>query len=156
MPEPFVIKPLAAVQIDTAAKTLAACFQEAFATLLTPAALAALSVERARARLCDADAVSLIATAEERMVGISQIKDGWITLLYVRQSHQGQGVGSALLRRLMEIARGTGRDRLRLWCLHDNWRARRFYEHHGATTGVSDIMTVGGQPLLHLEYQFKI
>src|SRR5690606_2442289 len=122
MPEPFVIKLLEAADIDPAADTLAACFQEAFAALLTPVALAALSVDRARGRLADAGAVSLVATAEERIVGSGEIKDGWIILLCVRQRHHGQGAGGALLRRLMEIARGNGQDRLRLWCLYKNWR----------------------------------
>jgi GNAT superfamily N-acetyltransferase len=50
-----------------------------------------------------------------------------ICQLYVRVSHLGQGLGSALIAR----AKATSSGRLWLYTFAQNHRARRFYEHHG-------------------------
>lgn len=151
----LVVRKVKPAEHDQAAAVLAACFTESFSGLLSPAALAALSVDRARARVADPAAVTLAAFSGGVMVGIGQVKDDWITLLYLRQSHHGQGIADGLFTRLCEIIWASGHLRARLWCLHNNWRARSFYERYGSLTGLREIMHVGGEPLLHLEYMIN-
>lgn len=152
----LVVRKVKAAEREQAAELLAACFIESFSGLLSPAALAALSIDRARSRVADPGAVTLAAFSDGAMVGIGQAKDDWITLLYLRQSHHGQGIADGLFMRLCEIIRASGHSRARLWCLHNNWRARKFYERYGSLTGLREVMHVGGEPLLHLEYMFEL
>lgn len=62
----------------------------------------------------------------EVMVGIIAFRASWIDQLYVLPSHQGQGVGTALL----DVAK-TAEASLRLWTFQRNETARRFYEARG-------------------------
>jgi GNAT superfamily N-acetyltransferase len=60
---------------------------------------------------------------------------GAVEHLYVHPVHQGQGLGSALLR--LAMRENTG---LKLWTFQRNTNARRFYEKHGF---IADRMTDG-------------
>jgi|SRR5215813_5164957 len=54
--------------------------------------------------------------------------------LHVAPGLTGRGIGSGLLRLTMERLRDSGsKSGLYLWVLERNTRARRFYQHHGAT-----------------------
>lgn len=151
-----IIRKATTAEHDEAARVLAACFREAFSNILSPAALAALSVERARERLGDPAAVNMAAYCDGAMVGVGQAREDWITLLYLRQSHHGRGIGAQLFRALCATIRSRGHQQARLWCLHNNWQARRFYEHFGARSILQEVMHVGGEPLLHLECRIPL
>ena len=58
---------------------------------------------------------------------------GEIYALYVEEAVAGTGVGQALLERAVMTLRADGFARATLWVLHDNARARRFYEKAGWT-----------------------
>ncbi|TDD91018.1 GNAT family N-acetyltransferase [Actinomadura rubrisoli] len=59
--------------------------------------------------------------------------------LYVAPEHWSAGVGRALLERVMDEGRAAGHDRLVLWVLETNERARRFYARAGLEpTGRTD------------------
>lgn len=60
------------------------------------------------------------------MIGLLAFRDDWIDQLYILPSHQGRGVGTALL----DIAKTTSRE-LMLRTFQANAAARRFYERHG-------------------------
>ena len=49
--------------------------------------------------------------------------------LYISSRHQGRGIGSHVMRRLLEVQRGTAKS-MALFVLKNN-RAFRFYERHG-------------------------
>lgn len=51
----------------------------------------------------------------------------WLEQLYVEPSHQGRGVGTALVNHA-KLRRPAG---LQLWAFESNHRARAFYEAHG-------------------------
>ncbi|MFD0686519.1 GNAT family N-acetyltransferase [Actinomadura fibrosa] len=64
--------------------------------------------------------------------------------LYVAPEHWSDGVGRALLERVADEARAAGHDRLVLWVLETNARARRFYGRAGLTsTGRTDAELAG-------------
>jgi GNAT superfamily N-acetyltransferase len=60
---------------------------------------------------------------------------GAVEHLYVHPAHQGQGLGTALLRLAMRE-----NTELKLWAFQRNSNARRFYEKHGF---IADRMTEG-------------
>jgi ribosomal-protein-alanine N-acetyltransferase len=57
--------------------------------------------------------------------------DAYLVLFAVREQHQRQGVGSALLRWLEAVARAAGSQRIRVDARRDNVAARCFYNEHG-------------------------
>jgi GNAT superfamily N-acetyltransferase len=61
------------------------------------------------------------------LVAFSAVKDGWLDHLYVIPSHQGRGIGGALLARAM----GENPAGLTLWAFAENRRAIAFYERAG-------------------------
>jgi [ribosomal protein S18]-alanine N-acetyltransferase len=54
-----------------------------------------------------------------------------LSLFCVKASHRRQGVGSAILRWLEDVARTGGVRTIRLECRRDNDAARNFYGEHG-------------------------
>jgi ribosomal-protein-alanine N-acetyltransferase len=54
-----------------------------------------------------------------------------LSLFCVKASHRRQGVGSAILRWLEDVARTAGARCIRLECRRDNAAARDFYGEHG-------------------------
>ena len=60
------------------------------------------------------------------LVGVIAFQRDWIDQFYVLPSHQGRGVGSALL----QVAQAEF-DHLALWTFQRNQQARRFYERRG-------------------------
>lgn len=71
--------------------------------------------------------IVLVAEAEEGVVGFIAIEGAYVEHLYVAPSHQGIGIGDALLNRAKEL-RPNG---LMLWTFEGNHRARAFYEKRG-------------------------
>jgi ribosomal protein S18 acetylase RimI-like enzyme len=61
-----------------------------------------------------------------RILGISGVKDGELTHLYVDPEAQNRGIGS----RLLEHAKSESPAGLYLWVFQKNEGARRFYERH--------------------------
>ena len=64
------------------------------------------------------------------LVGFLSMGNGTVHNLYIRPSHQGQGIGHALI----ETAKASSGDQLKLWVFEPNEGAIRFYERHGFTT----------------------
>jgi ribosomal-protein-alanine N-acetyltransferase len=57
--------------------------------------------------------------------------DAHLLLFAVHRHHRRQGVGSALLQWLEDVARTAGCQRIRLEARWDNVAARSFYNEHG-------------------------
>ncbi|MEZ0275274.1 MAG: N-acetyltransferase family protein [Roseimicrobium sp.] len=69
------------------------------------------------------------------IAGFIAFQPGAVGHLYVHPSHQGHGIGSALLNLAMR-----GNSELKLWTFQRNTVARTFYEKHGF---IADRMTEG-------------
>ncbi|MCC9705613.1 GNAT family N-acetyltransferase [Streptomyces sp. MNU76] len=79
--------------------------------------------------------------------------DAELYALYVHPGHWGGGVGAALLCTSAERCAAAGHDRMLLWVLKDNVRARRFYEHHGFTPdGTEEPFEVEGVEVPEVRY----
>jgi GNAT superfamily N-acetyltransferase len=71
--------------------------------------------------------VVFVAELEEGVVGFIAIEGEWVEHLYVAPTHQGIGIGDALLQKGKELRP----DGLMLWTFEGNHRARAFYEKRG-------------------------
>lgn len=86
---------------------------------------------------------TLVAEIDGRPAGYVAVTGHHVENLYVDPAAQGRGVGEALLR--AAEARIEGEVTLR--CLHDNPRARRFYERLGYSVRESQSITYHGARL---------
>jgi ribosomal protein S18 acetylase RimI-like enzyme len=68
-----------------------------------------------------------VAEFEDRVVGFAALRDDHVDHLYVHPQFHNRGIGTALLRHVMNH-RPNG---LKLWVFQQNAQARRFYERHG-------------------------
>ncbi|QFR01259.1 GNAT family N-acetyltransferase [Streptomyces phaeolivaceus] len=144
-------------------------WQNAYAGLVPQAYLDAMDVdedaERRRAMLArtDSPVVNLIAERAGEIVGWAaygpyrdgelRTEDAELYALYVRPGRFGGGVGSALLKACAEECATAGHDRVLLWVLKENGRARRFYEHHGfAADGTEEPFEVDGVEVPEVRY----
>ena len=74
---------------------------------------------------------SLVAVADEDIVGLVQADDGWLSHLYVDPTHWGKGAGSALHDAALELLRADDAKQASLWVLEKNASARAMYERRG-------------------------
>jgi GNAT superfamily N-acetyltransferase len=97
------------------------------------------SAVRSRARF--------VAEVEGAVVGTASGGDGdtpaaaALTAMWVDPRFRGQGVGEALVQRVIQWARETGYDELLLWVVDGNESAERLYERNGfrRTGAVQDV-----------------
>ncbi|WP_460498510.1 GNAT family N-acetyltransferase [Glycomyces tarimensis] len=67
-----------------------------------------------------------VAELDGEVVGFAALRDSWLDHLYVDPTHQGAGIGSALLHRSMQ----QRPEELHLRVFEQNEAAKRFYERH--------------------------
>jgi putative acetyltransferase len=125
MASPLItVRPARPGDIEPTALVALAAYRQAFAGILSPAALAARSAagfaERFRAALD-----RLIVAEQDGIAGFLLMTDRHIDMLFVTPDRQGKGIGLALLR----AAEATGARSLE--CFARNTGARAFYERAG-------------------------
>ena len=83
----------------------------------------------------------VVAEAASQVIGTGRLlPDGHIGRMAVLESWRGQGVGSALLEALLQIARNRGIGRVRL---HAQSRAVTFYLRHGFVAEGEEFIEAG-------------
>lgn len=83
---------------------------------------------------------------------------GWgeVVSLYLRPAYMDKGHGGSLLEAAVEALRAQGFDRVFLWVLEENVRARHFYEKHGFTfSGNSREDVIGGKTVREVRYALQ-
>ncbi len=105
---------------------------------------------------------SLVMTEQGRIIGTAtfcqsrwaQYPDyGEIVSIYFLPDCIGKGYGRHLLNRCTEELNRIGFQKILLWVLEDNQRARRFYEKNGfRCTGEYRNDVIGGKPLREVLY----
>ena len=110
------------------------------------------------------DRKHLAAELDGKLIGTASIcpsrwekhKDcGEIVSIYFLPGYMGKGYGRELLERCVSELEEQGFDRIILWVLEENSRARRFYEKNGfVCTGEFIEDNIGGKPLREVLYVF--
>lgn len=98
-------------------------------------------------------ATSSIATArDEKMKGW-----GEIISIYVLPEHFRKGYGQQLLVFAINKLHSNGFNKIYLWVLDENKRARKFYEQNGfSANGDKKTMNIGGKELIEVCYVYTI
>jgi GNAT superfamily N-acetyltransferase len=131
-----VIRPGRADDAEAVARVHVETWQAAYAHALPREQLAALSaddrVEQWRRR------PPIVAEVEGEIAGFVSVgaardddAEGELYAIYVHPEHWGTGTGRALMEAGEDELRRLGHERVVLWVLDDNPRARRFYEIAG-------------------------
>jgi GNAT superfamily N-acetyltransferase len=167
--EPLQIRPMAFADCDRVSEIRIRGWQFAYQGLMPRSFLDALSVpqdaERRRARFGQGDGrvVNLVAEHAGEVVGWSchgSYRDGEVRTeeaelyaIYVAPGNLGTGVGRALLQESLRQCAALGHDRVLLWVLKGNARARRFYQRAGFhADGAEEPFEVDGVPVPEVRY----
>ena len=107
---------------------------------------------------------SLVMLDKGRLIGTAAICPsrwesfpdwGEIVSIYFLPEYMGKGLGGQLLDRCIGELTAQGFQRILLWVLEENHRARRFYERHGfalSDSFMDDL--IGGKPLREVLYTY--
>lgn len=138
-------------------------WQHAYSDDFPAAFLSSLDVDRRtewfRSRIVRGSGL-LVAEAGEGVVGFclfgESTEPGWgeVFAIYVHPDRWGDGHGHQLLEAAEEELRLLGFDRLLLWVLESNERARDFYRRQGWSLGKPmRIEEIGGRQVTELRYE---
>ncbi|MFJ1968532.1 GNAT family N-acetyltransferase [Streptomyces sp. NPDC087903] len=167
--EPLRIRAMTLPDCDRVAEIRVRGWQSAYRGLMPQPHLDALSVtadaERHRARFTrgDGSVLNLVAERGGELVGWAchgpyrdeelRTEDAELYAIYVDPGHYGAGVGHALLQESVRHRTAAGHDRMFLWVLEGNTRARRFYERAGfRADGAEEPYEVDGVPVPEVRY----
>ncbi len=142
--EPVQIRPMTLADCDRVAEIRVLGWRFAYRGLMPQPFLDALSAradaERHRARLMEGDGsvLNLVASVDDEIVGWAALgpyrddelrtEDAELYAIYLDPEHVGTGVGRALMREGLRQCAALGHERVYLWVVRGNARARRFYE----------------------------
>ncbi|MER7561899.1 GNAT family N-acetyltransferase [Streptomyces sp. NPDC097941] len=165
----LLIRPMTLADCDRVAEIRVRGWQSAYQGLIPQSYLDAMSVardaERHRARFGQGDGsvVNLVAERAGEVLGWAchgpyrdgevRTPDAELYAVYVHPRHYGAGIGHALLLESLRHRAAVGHDRMFLWVLKDNSRARRFYERAGfAADGTEEPFEADGVPVAEVRY----
>jgi len=79
-----------------------------------------------------------------------------IFAIYVSPSEKYNGIGTKLLKFAQSEAKKENYNKVSLWCLKDNFPARKFYEKHLGKLKGETIVEIGEQELDEVRYEFNV
>ncbi|WP_416970003.1 GNAT family N-acetyltransferase [Streptomyces sp. 4F14] len=164
-----LVRPMVLADCDRVAEIRVRGWRTAYRGLVPRSYLDSLTVaedaERRRAHFTNAgeNVVNLVAERAGAVVGWAchgpyregelRTDDAELYALYVDADHFGSGVGHALLQEVRRQLSARGCERLYLWVLKENARARRFYERAGLRPdGAQEPFEVDGVEVPEVRY----
>ncbi|MEW1640742.1 GNAT family N-acetyltransferase [Streptomyces sp. NPDC091219] len=168
-PESVRIRPMTLADCDRVSEIRVLGWQFAYRGLMPQPFLDALSATadagRRRARFMEGDGsvLNLIASVGDEIVGWAALGpyrddelragDAELYAIYLDPKHVGTGAGRALMREALRRCAALGHDRVFLWVVRGNARARRFYERAGwRADGAEEPYEVAGVSVPELRY----
>ena len=79
-----------------------------------------------------------------------------VVALYVRYSKRNNGIGKLLLQYANSYFKGIDKKRMIIWCLKENYEARRFYEIIGGKESRISSHNWGGKEYEIISYLYDI
>jgi GNAT superfamily N-acetyltransferase len=170
----YKLRPGHEKDVRSIAQTHVASWRQAYKGILSPAFLENLSVEErakgwqeAITRFFSRDPQKLIVVedAQGAIVGFAAAGvnrendpefDAEIYALYLLEEHQGQGLGTKMMREMMGWLRSKGFQKVMLWVLEAN-PTRKFYEKRGGKLLASIKTTeIGGENYNEVAYGWDL
>lgn len=122
----------------------------------------AMNIRFAKESVNKAGMNSLVLIEDGRMIGTASFclsrwekysEYGEIVSIYFLPDYIGKGFGRLLLGKCIKELRQCGFNKVLLWVLEDNHRARKFYERNGFTcSGVYMEDNIGGKDVKEVLY----
>ncbi|MEW1824864.1 GNAT family N-acetyltransferase [Streptomyces sp. NPDC088196] len=167
--DPLQIRPMTLADCDRVSEIRVLGWQFAYRDLMPQSFLNTLSAtadaERRRARFAESDGsvLNLVASVGDEIIGWAALgpyregeirtEDAELYALYLDPKHVGTGAGRALMQEALRRAAALGHDRVYLWVVRGNARARRFYERAGfRADGVEEPYEVEGVLVPEVRY----
>ncbi|MFI6403796.1 GNAT family N-acetyltransferase [Streptomyces sp. NPDC050548] len=167
--EPLQIRPMVLADCHRVSEIRVLGWQFAYRGLMPQPFLDALSAkddaERRRARFAqhDSSVVNLVAQRGEEIIGwaaVGPYRDGEVRTgeaelyaIYLDPHHLNTGTGRALMQEALRRCAALGHDRVYLWVVRGNARARRFYERAGfRADGAEEPYEVDGVLVPEIRY----
>ena len=167
--QPLRIRPMTLADCDRVSEIRVLGWQFAYRGLMPQPYLDALDAkadaERRRARFTQGDGsvLNLVATRGAELVGWAaigpycdgELRTGEAELyaIYLDPRYVNTGVGRALMQESLRQCAARGHDRVHLWVVRGNTRARRFYERAGfRADGTEEPYEVEGVAVPEVRY----
>jgi len=167
----LVIRDAVADDVEGIARVHVQAWRETYRDILSPEALAALSVaERAQMwqgafRHPDPRAKLLVAEEDGAIVGFAcggPIHESGLLgtqaevfAIYLLDGVKGRGLGRRLMAGVFDHLANHGIGSVGLWVLKENEPARRFYERQGGQAGPEQSLDIKGQRVMEIAYRFE-
>ncbi|MGW0833841.1 N-acetyltransferase family protein [Streptomyces prunicolor] len=166
---PLQIRPMTLADCDRVSEIRVLGWQFAYRGLMPQPFLDALSAtadaERRRARFGQGDGsvVNLVASVGDEIIGWAALGpyrddelrtgDAELYAIYLDPQHVSTGAGRALMQEALRQCAALGHNRVYLWVVRGNARARRFYERAGfRTDGAEEPYEVEGVSVPEVRY----
>lgn len=159
------IRPMKREEAEAVGDIYAASWRAVYRGIVPQAYLDTLSGHRWAALLPDSPHQSHVLLDGGRAVGTScltaardEAMAGWgeIISLYLLPDYFGKGCGRAIMDYDIRKLGESGFEKIYLWTLEENGRARVFYERYGfRRDGGSKICEIGGAPLTEVRYIYR-
>lgn len=159
------IRPIKPEEAEAVSRIYALSWKTAYRGIVPQSCLDTLPLDRWVPALRGDSFQSLVLEEGGALIGtsgFSKARDeqypGWgeIISLYLLPEHVGKRYGRALMEQVKDRLAGEGYNRISLWVLEDNHRARRFYQKHGfVDSGERMEYEIEGESLKELRYLFQ-
>ena len=95
---------------------------------------------------------SSICAARDKEMG------GWgeIISIYLLPEYFGKGYGKPLFDNSVNALKNMGYDKIYVWVLEQNMRARKFYEKNGFSLLDKKLINIGGKDLPEVRYIYRV
>ncbi len=157
------IRPATADDVDAVVDAAEAAWYAAYGGVLKPAAIAEAIAEYYDPKLIEAaielDEIAFYVAEADGVIGFASAERTWadeveLHTLYVHPDRWGEGIGSALLDRVIEWAREQDVDRIACGVLSGNAIGTGFFEAVGFEQGEGTDIEIVGE--LHKEYEYEL
>lgn len=157
----MLIRQMKKEEIDDVGRIYSLCWKSAYKGIVPQDYLDEIT-EKRWSFLADNPSKSYVLLDDGKYIGTSSVSpardekmSGWgeVISIYLLPEHFGKGYGKALFDFTINELKNRGFDKIYLWTLKKNDRARRFYEKNGFVhDGNTMLCEVGGEPLTEVRY----
>lgn len=112
-------------------------------------------VERYRNYVVAADGKEILGFAWNELID-DEAADCEIIALYVRYGKRKSGIGRILFQHSMDTFKASGRKTMIIWCLRENYEARKFYEKMGGKVYKTNTHKWGNRDYEMISYLYRL
>ena len=166
MKRDYLIRPARAGDKHAIASIYTRAWKFAYKGIIPQDYLDSLNEQRYLERMKDMDVPEeIVFELEGNVIGLAKLIDcrdrcaegcAEVQTIYLLPEHTSKGYGQYLLENLKETALLKGYEKMIIWVLTENSRARRAYEKAGFKRDKSRLITIAGKDLKESRYSIEL